>query len=287
MGKAVRATLTTQLWFASSIALACLANGAAAQPSAAFPEEDPEPPPARSMQPEAPRTPAPAPLRQSPNVVAPGPSSNPVAPRPVAPRAVAPQAIAPPPVAPRAGSVPSSAPRPLPPPLVQPDASVATPGAGFLPAALPVYGNLPAPPGYVLEERVNTGLVIGGAVTWGAMYAVSLGYAGSRGFDDGMGVVAVPLLGPWIAIGQRDFSCDFGLTTQAITQCQQKTIDQATTVIVLAGLGLGQMVGAALTVIGLLDSESLWVRSDLLNARWTLDAAPTVGGGELMMRGAF
>jgi len=116
---------------------------------------------------------------------------------------------------------------------------------------------------------------------------VSVGYAGSRGFDEGLGVVAVPILGPWLAMGQRDFSCDFGLTTAAITQCQEKTIDQATTVIVLAGLGLGQMVGAALTVVGILDRESLWVRSDLLNARWTFDGVPVAGGGQLLVRGAF
>jgi hypothetical protein len=132
---------------------------------------------------------------------------------------------------------------------------------------------------------VNTGLIVGGVATFGAMYALSLGYAASNNFESGLGALAVPVLGPWIALGSRDFACDPGVTEAAALACQQKTVDEAATVAVLSGLGVAQMVGATLTMIGIFDRDELWVRSDLVEAR--VDVQTTPGGGTLQVHGIF
>ncbi len=134
---------------------------------------------------------------------------------------------------------------------------------------------------------MNTGLMVGGLVTFGTMYGISIGYGASQNFEQGLGAVAVPLLGPWLALAQRDFSCPFDPSAAGAVACQQKTVDEAATLAVLSGLGIGQMVGATLTVIGILDSEALWVRADALGARFTLDALSVAGGSGLQMRGVF
>jgi len=150
-----------------------------------------------------------------------------------------------------------------------------------------VYGDGPPPDGYVLEKKVNTGVIVGGLVTFGAMYGISIAYGASQNFEQGMGAVAVPLLGPWLALAQRNFSCPFDPSAAGAEACQQKTVDEAATLAVLSGLGIGQMVGATLTMIGVLDSKALWVRADAVGARFTVDSLGVVGGSGLQVRGVF
>lgn len=139
----------------------------------------------------------------------------------------------------------------------------------------------------MLEESVNTGLIVGGLVTFGTMYAVSIGYASSEGFEQGLGWVALPIFGPWIALAHRDFQCNVTLDIDSAEECQTKVVDEAATLAVLAGLGIGQMVGGVLTLVGVLDRDALWVRQDVLGARLQLDMRPMNADLGLRLHGSF
>ena len=63
------------------------------------------------------------------------------------------------------------------------------------------------PPGYRVESRPATGLLATGGVTLAASYLAGLVIAQHHRFGEGMGWMAVPLVGPWGAIGARSFQC--------------------------------------------------------------------------------
>ena len=160
--------------------------------------------------------------------------------------------------------------------------------------ALPVYGDYPAPPGYELVSRPNTGLIVGGLALFGASYAGGLIYAGANGFDQGLGWTAVPLVGPWIAVASHDFSCTIDAdpfdpleNQRAAEECQQQAVTDATVVASLAAVGFGQLVGATLTVVGIVDTSEMWVRSDLAGVEMRFDVASRPGGGWLVASGRF
>lgn len=163
-------------------------------------------------------------------------------------------------------------------------------GIRFRPLAFPVFGDYPPPPGYVEDSRANSGLVWGGGITLATSYALGIGFGASRGFDQGLGWVALPLFGPFIAAGQRDLSCTITVSTASAEECQRKTVDEAKTLAVLAGVGVAELVGGALLTFGLLDRTRLWVRSDLKEvaiAPYVLPGGRSGSGGGLELRGAF
>lgn len=155
------------------------------------------------------------------------------------------------------------------------------------PVALPVYGDLPPPPGYVLDEHSNVGLIAGGLVTFGTLYGVSIIYGGTQGFSEGMGNVAVPVIGPWLAIAARDLSCTDNTTIEGAQQCQQETIDETAKIAVLSGLGIGQLIGATLTVIGIFDKDQMWVRADAVDVSFRVDTMNVTGGSGVRLHGEF
>lgn len=167
------------------------------------------------------------------------------------------------------------APRPVQPPGVQPvgPPRPTGPGAGqvqlgFRPAVLPHLEGQPTPPGYRLETRPATGLIVGGLLTWGMAYAVGVAYAAAHDFEDGSGWVAAPLVGPWAAIGARDFGCELtgasvAATRREVDQCVDGALGEVEATAVLTADGILQAMGASLFLIGLASSESIWVRSDI------------------------
>jgi hypothetical protein len=161
--------------------------------------------------------------------------------------------------------------------------------AGFLPPVLPAYPGMEPPPGYRLESHSNTGLVVGGAVTFGVGYAVAAGYALSHSFDDGTGWLMAPVIGPWVAIGRREFDCSVkGANPLAEAEhCQQVTQRETRVVSLFAALGLAQGLGAALLVIGAFDREHEWVRQDLGGVELSFDVGPRPGGGGATLSGRF
>jgi hypothetical protein len=167
------------------------------------------------------------------------------------------------------------------------------PSGAFLPPVLPAYPKMDPPPGYVLKTYFNGALLGGGglvlAVTWGS----SIGYGASQDFDNGLGALAVPVLGPWMALGKRDFSCDVRTTTD-ITGIEDSQNDveacianQTSTAGFLVGLGVGQLVGTALLTVGILDRRKRWVRMDIAGLQVDWDAVATPAFSGVSARGQF
>jgi hypothetical protein len=141
-----------------------------------------------------------------------------------------------------------------------------------LPPLLPYKKGLPVPPGYRVVERSATGLTVGGGVTFLIGYAAGLGLAATQGFDNGTGYTAIPIAGPWAAIGGRSFSCKVPVTVssqdakgvqKALNKCVGQAFDEVTTVVFLTVDGLIQLTGAVLFVVGLASGYEELVREDL------------------------
>ncbi len=153
-----------------------------------------------------------------------------------------------------------------------------------MPPLLPYKKGLPVPPGYRVVERSATGLTVGGGLTFGAAYAAGLALAASQGFDNGTAYTAIPVLGPWAAIGGRTFNCKVAVATtsvssvalqKAINKCVGFAFDEVTTVVFLTADGLVQATGAVLFFIGIASGHEELVRSDLPKAA----VYPLQGGG--------
>ena len=127
---------------------------------------------------------------------------------------------------------------------------------------LQAYKRLPPPPGYVVRRSFNKPTFYGGAGTLVLTYSLALIYGAGNDFKNGMGGLAVPLLGPWLALGQRNFNCqaqistDVDQTTQDVSKCITR---EAQAVGLLVGLGIGQLIGGVLVVAGmLLMAANVW-----------------------------
>ena len=143
------------------------------------------------------------------------------------------------------------------------------------PPLLPAYGKEPPPPGYIERTRVNTPLVVSGAVTFSVTYIASLAIAGRQKFKNGTGALAVPLLGPWLAIAGRNINCDITVDETTGVDGIDEDIEESTddaakcfakeagTIAVMTGMGIGQIIGASLLLAGILDRRHYYLRADL------------------------
>jgi hypothetical protein len=123
----------------------------------------------------------------------------------------------------------------------------------------------PIPEGYHVESRARKGLVIGGAVTFGALYLLTV-LTGALiqsidSIDGGSGdewtPMYVPLAGPFVTAGAAN--SEGGGTA------------------LLMLLGIGQVSGAAMLVGGLAAQSTELVRNDAAR----LSVRPLVGNGTL------
>jgi hypothetical protein len=161
-------------------------------------------------------------------------------------------------------SQPAPASPPAPP---QPAAPWPPPQPGFAPwsppQGVPSYGEdeIPcdgfsaAPPGYHVETRRNTGLVIGGAVTLGAPYFLSAVVASSASRTAEHNWLFVPVIGPWVSLGMHD-TCPHSPGEEAGV-----CIDLAPAAYVVDGIG--QVAGALMLVAGLVDTYPVFVRNGI------------------------
>jgi hypothetical protein len=100
---------------------------------------------------------------------------------------------------------PAATASPAPEPTVPPAAAAVSPPAGPAPVPPPAA---PAPVATTTETEGIKGLIIAGAVVWGAVWL--LGIPITIGIDAGLdgdidpvsGFMAIPLVGPWIALGE-------------------------------------------------------------------------------------
>ncbi|GEM_PF-1615232 len=146
------------------------------------------------------------------------------------------------------------------------------------PPVLPAWQNIVPPAGYVEDSRLNRTLLWTGGGLLALAYGGGLIYASTQKFEDGLGALAIPVLGPWLALGKRKFDCEFAVSSsvgeieQSAASAQQCWTNEVKTSAFLTGLGVAQLVGSALLVVGILDKEKVWLRSDLADVRIQWDA---------------
>lgn len=124
----------------------------------------------------------------------------------------------------------------------------------------------PIPPGYHAETRVRSGLVVGGAVTFGVMYLLSVlvGAAISdtnRAFNNNKengDFLYVPVAGPFLQMTKTESSS--GNVTLAID-------------------GIAQAAGATMLIVGITSPKTVLVRNDLGEVRVMPMRMGDKGGG--------
>jgi hypothetical protein len=238
-------------WWLSG-GLVALSAPALAQSSAAFPED----PPAN---------------------VTPAPARPPVAPAPS-------PTFRPPP----APAAPVPAPATASPPVRLPPAAPAAPVVGREQAPIPVDGDprppilpyrhgFPVPPGYEIVKRPATGLLAGGLVGLGIAYTTGVVFAAVNGFENGTGWLAVPIVGPWGAIGSRDYETCRTRTVAEAKACVRNAVKEVQVITFFAVDGIGQLAGGLVTLAGLVSSKEELIRSDLVE-KVQVSVVPPVQG---------
>lgn len=130
----------------------------------------------------------------------------------------------------------------------------------------------PVPPGYHPESRVRTGFIVAGAVTFGALYLLSVlvGAAitdvnrGTGGSESGE-LLYVPVAGPFLQM----------INTESSTGNVTLAID-----------GAGQALGATLLIMGITSPRTVLVRNDLGEVR-ILPMRMGQSGGGIGLGGTF
>jgi hypothetical protein len=155
------------------------------------------------------------------------------------------------------------------------------------PATLPYRKDEPIPPGYRLEKRPRTGLIIAGAVVTAVPYFIGLSIASAAKFDNATGFLAIPAIGPWLTLAVRDnnncydeFNSVNGVSTSRYCPADAGVV----TLLVLDALV--QTTGALLFVIGIASDRELLVRQDVAKLRLT-PLRFNGGGHGLGLRGTF
>jgi len=141
---------------------------------------------------------------------------------------------------------------------------------------------LPVPEGYTVVDRPATGLLSAGLVGLGVAYGIGVIIGASQGFENGTGLLAIPVIGPYAAVGTREYECQVS-TVAAAKRC---TVGEVQIVTLIAVDGLAQTAGALVAVAGLVSGNKELVRNDLVEVNVT---PPTGGrsGWNVTVRGAF
>ncbi|MDX2051531.1 MAG: hypothetical protein SFV15_04010 [Polyangiaceae bacterium] len=138
------------------------------------------------------------------------------------------------------------------------------PSFQFMPAVLPYRDGQPVDPMYRKESSGNTGLIVGGTLTFLASYGAAIGYGAKQDWENGLKWNRLPVAGPFIAIGKRDFGCKIDQPDLDVAnKCMDDAMGEVTAVAILAVDGLIQTIGATLLVAGVLDRDTMLVRNDV------------------------
>ena len=120
------------------------------------------------------------------------------------------------------------------------------------PRYLPYRVGEPAPPGYIFDEQVRRGPLIGGLITLGVPYLIGLLVASQENYSNKKGYLLVPVLGPWLTLITRDSSCD---PTLPISDC----IEDSASRFVLVLDGILQTGGAVLASSGIFNTRKRYM----------------------------
>ena len=129
------------------------------------------------------------------------------------------------------------------------------------PALLPYRAGMPVPPGYRVEHRSANGLIAGGLTTLIIAYGTAIVVGANGHFQNGMGWLVLPVVGPWAAIGARSYHCENDpLKAQ---QCVRGAFSEVQTIAILSADAVVQATGAVLLLAGLGSGQDELVRNDV------------------------
>lgn len=132
----------------------------------------------------------------------------------------------------------------------------------------------PLPEGYHIEHRANRGLVGGGVALFAVPYLVGAFGAISLQGEGSSGWLGIPLVGPWLALGQRESSCgEIGEPSPGGFDC---FVDSAGSGLLITS-GVMQAVGVGMITLGLIHTREYAV-ADFAKVRLTPVASPSGGG---------
>ena len=120
----------------------------------------------------------------------------------------------------------------------------------------------PPPPGYHIEDRPRTGLVVAGAVIAGIPYFFSVVTASSVGQANATGWLYLPVAGPWMTLGQRSYGCNSLDNGNQSTSQSLQCVGDIFAVMGLIADGVIQAAGATLLIVGVAAERPVLVRDD-------------------------
>lgn len=141
---------------------------------------------------------------------------------------------------------------------------------------------MPVPDGYRVVDRPATALTTAGLIGLGVSYAAGVIIGASQGFENGTAFLAIPVFGPYAAVGTREYECSVS-TVAAAKRC---TVGEVQIVTLIAVDGLAQTAGALIAIAGLVSGRQELVRSDLV----AVGFSPPVAGRkdwQLTLGGVF
>lgn len=135
------------------------------------------------------------------------------------------------------------------------------------PQELPYIEGQRVPPGYAIDEHHPRGLIIGGSVTLGVLWLLSISVASANDYSGADGWLAVPVIGPfaWLAT-KKKHSCD----SSTSYYCDNDVNDSSSRTLATFD-GLGQVAGAAMLIAGLAITRKNLV---LVNPAAAISVAP-------------
>jgi hypothetical protein len=86
----------------------------------------------------------------------------------------------------------------------------------------------------------------------------------TQGFKNASGWLAAPLVGPWVAIAERDYEQCKTTTVQLARRCVKQAVAQVQFITFVAVDGVFQAASGLLTLAGLLSTKQELTREDLL-----------------------
>jgi len=143
------------------------------------------------------------------------------------------------------------------------------------PPVLPYYAGMPVPPGYEVVTHPASGLITAGIVGMSVSYGTAVIVAASQGFDNATGWLMAPVVGPFIAVAERDYEqCKTATVAQA-RRCVSKAVGEVQYITFAAVDGVFQIASTLVILAGAVSSRDELIRQDLVHVK----VAPGKTGG--------
>ncbi len=111
------------------------------------------------------------------------------------------------------------------------------------------------PPGYAYEEHTSSTPIVVGSLLLAIPYATGLGIAAAEDFGNASGWLALPVLGPWLALMSRENPCETADDAQEFNSDVGHCVAEPFVRGLLVLDGVLQATGAVVVIVGASSSE--------------------------------